>query len=118
MRAAASLSGCLLLYSYEVDERNFFDEKAEQRPARLQCPRCRRTGDYSVRWIRRTRKARIPAGANERDRALFDKVKDHLIRVDDEVTCKTCGKRFEIPSHQALIFLQDLEGLPQEDYDE
>jgi hypothetical protein len=38
--------------------------------------------------------------------------------IDDDVTCKTCGKRFEIPSHRALIFLEELEGLPQEDYDE
>ena len=71
-----------------------------------------------MRWMRRTRKPQIPQGASERDRQIFAKVKDHLIRVDDEVTCKTCGKRFEIPSHQALVFLQDLEGLPQEDYDE
>ena len=68
--------------------------------------------------MRRTRKGRIPPGASERDRALFEKVKDHLIRVDDEVTCKMCGKRFEIPSHQALIFLEQLEGLPKDDYDE
>ena len=101
-----------------MDERHFFNESAEQRPAKLQCPRCRRTGDYSVRWLRRTRKPQIPQGANEHDRQIFAKVKDHLIRVDDEVTCKTCGKRFEIPSHQALVFLQDLEGLPKEDYDE
>jgi len=45
-------------------------------------------------------------------------VKDHLVRVDDDVTCKTCGKRVEIPSHRGLIFLEELEGLPQEDYDE
>ena len=51
-------------------------------------------------------------------RALFEKVKDHLVRVDDDVTCKTCGKRFEIPSHRGLIFLEELEGLPKEDYDE
>ena len=101
-----------------MDERQFFNESAEQRPARLQCPRCRRTGDYTVRWMRRTRKPQIPQGASERDRQLFAKVKDHLIRIDDEVTCKTCGKRFEIPSHQALVFLQDLEGLPKDDYDE
>jgi hypothetical protein len=98
-----------------VEERHFFNERPEQRPARLQCPRCRRTGDYTIRWIRRTRKPQIPSGADERDRALFTKVKDHLIRVDDEVTCKTCGKRFEIPSHQALVFLHDLEGLPKDD---
>jgi hypothetical protein len=103
-----------------VDERQFFTEKPEQRPARFQCPRCRRTGDYSVRWLRRTRKPQVPKGADERDRALFAKVKDHLIRVDDDLVCKTCGKRFEIPSHRALVFLEELEGLPKdvEDDDE
>jgi hypothetical protein len=62
----------------------------------------------------------VPKGADERDRALFAKVKDHLIRVDDDLVCKTCGKRFEIPSHRALVFLEELEGLPKdvEDDDE
>jgi hypothetical protein len=98
-----------------VDERQFFTEKPEQRSARLQCPRCRRTSDYAIRWMRRTKKTQIPAGANDRDRALYAKSKDHLIRVDDDVTCKVCGKRFEIPSHRGLIFLEELEGLPQDD---
>lgn len=106
------------MYAAYVDERQFFTEKPEQRPARLQCPRCRRTSDYSLRWIRRTKKPHIPGGADERDRTLFGKVKDHLIRVDDDVTCKVCGKRFEIPSQRGLIFLEELEGLPKEDYDE
>lgn len=106
------------MYAAYVDERQFFTEKPEQRPARLQCPRCRRTSDYTIRWVRRTRKVQIPPGANERDRALFAKVKDHLIRVDDDVTCKVCGKRFEIPSHRGLIFLEELEGLPKDDYEE
>ena len=96
-----------------MDERQFFTEKPEQRPARFQCPRCRRTNDYSIRWMRRTKKAQIPGGADERDRAIFGKSKDHLIRVDDDVTCKSCGKRFEIPSHRGLVFLEELEGLPQ-----
>jgi hypothetical protein len=95
-----------------VDERQFFIEKPEQRPARFQCPRCRRTNDYSIRWIRRTKKAHVPSGADARDRTLFDKSRDHLIRVDDDVTCRTCGRRFEIPSHRALVFLEELEGLP------
>jgi hypothetical protein len=98
-----------------VDERQFFVEKPEPRRGQYQCPRCRRTNDYMVRWVRRTKKAQIPPGANERDKAMFAKVKDHLIRVDDDLTCKTCGKRFEIPSHRALIFLEELEGLPKED---
>lgn len=101
-----------------MDERHFFTEKPEQRPARLQCPRCRRTSDYAIRWVRRTKKAQIPGGADERDRAIFAKSKDHLIRVDDAVTCKVCGKRFEIPSHRGLIFLEELEGLPKDEEDE
>ena len=64
--------------------------------------------------MRRTRKAQIPPGATDHDRVIFGKVKDHLIRIDDDVTCKTCGKRFEIPSHRALVFLEELEGLPQD----
>lgn len=101
-----------------MDERHFFTEKPEQRPARLQCPRCRRTNDYTIRWVRRTRKAQMPPGGDERDRALFAKVKDHLIRAEDEVTCKTCSKRFELPSHQSIVSLDQYEGLPKEDYDE
>jgi hypothetical protein len=98
--------------STPVDERQFFTEKPEQRPARFQCPRCRRTGDYSVRWLRRTKKPSPPSGADARARAIFDKSKDYLVRVDDDVTCKTCGKRFEIPSQRGLILLEELEGLP------
>lgn len=97
-----------------MDERQFFTETPEQRPARYQCPRCRRTHDYSIQWIRRTRKPQPPPGADARVRALFEKVRNHLVRVDDDVTCKTCGKRFEIPSHRALIFLEELQGLPKD----
>jgi transcription elongation factor Elf1 len=103
------------VYALDVDERQFFTEKPEQRSARFQCPRCRRTNDYSIRWMRRTKKPHIPSGADARDRTLYAKVKDHLIRIDDDVTCKTCGKRFEIPSHRALVFVEELEGLPQVD---
>ena len=106
------------MYAARVDERQFFTEKPEQRPASFQCPRCRRTNDYSIRWIRRTKKGQVPPGADARDRAMFDKVKDYLVRVDEDVTCKTCGKRFEIPSHRNIVFLEELEGLPKEDYDE
>jgi len=102
------------VYARLVDERQFFTEKPEQRPARYQCPRCRRTNDYSVRWLRRTRKTQVPAGADARDRAMFDKVKDHLVRVDDMVVCATCRHRFEVPSHRNIVFLEELEGLPRD----
>ena len=98
-----------------MDERNFFTEKPETRQARYQCPKCRRTGEYSVRWVRRTKKDRLPAGANDEDRAKFAKLRDYLLRVEDEVVCKTCGKKFEIPSQQSLLFVDDLQGPPNDD---
>lgn len=101
-----------------LDERAFFNEKPEQRGGRYACPRCKRTNDYQLRWIRRTRKERPPGNADADDRAKFAKLRDHLIRVDDELTCKTCGKRFEIPSMHSLVFVDQLEGLPKVDDDE
>jgi uncharacterized protein YbaR (Trm112 family) len=98
-----------------LDERAFFTERPEQRAGRYTCPRCRRTSDYQLRWVRRTKKDRLPANADERDRAKFAKLRDHLIRVDDELTCKTCGKRFEIPSMHSLVFVDQIEGLPKVD---
>jgi hypothetical protein len=97
-----------------LDERAFFSDRPENRSERLSCPRCRRTSEYSVRWVRRIKKDRIPAGADERDRAKFAKLRDHLIRVDDEVVCKACAKRFEIPSMHSLLFVDQLEGLPRD----
>jgi hypothetical protein len=97
-----------------MDERAFFNEKPEMRPGRLQCPKCKRTNDYSVRWVRRTKKDRLPGGADERDRAKFAKLRDYVLRLDDEVTCKTCGRKFEIPSMNSLVFVDQLEGLPNE----
>ena len=90
-----------------MDERDFFTERAEQKPASYTCPRCKRSNEYVVRWTRRTKKDRLPPGADARDRALYAKLRDYLIRMDDDVTCKTCGKRFEIPSHQSLVFLDE-----------
>ena len=98
-----------------LGERALFTDKPETRPGRYQCPRCRRTGDYSIRWVRRSKKDRLPPGADESDRAKFAKVRDYLLRLDDEVTCKTCGKKFEIPSQHSLMFVDQLAGLPNEE---
>src|SRR5919205_4403334 len=98
-----------------LDERAFFTEKPETRSGRYQCPKCRRTGDYTIRWVRRKKKDRPPAGADERDRARFAKLRDYILRLDDEVVCKTCGKKFEIPSQQSMIFLDQLAGLPNDE---
>lgn len=98
-----------------LDERALFNDKPEHRMGRYQCPRCRRTNEYSIRWVRRSKKDRLPSGANEEDRAKFAKLRDYLLRLDDEVTCKSCGKKFEIPSQHSLMFVDQLAGLPNEE---
>jgi hypothetical protein len=98
-----------------LDERAFFTERPETRQGRYQCPKCRRTGDYTIRWVRRAKKDRLPQGSDERDRARFAKLRDYLLRLDDEVTCKTCGRKFEIPSQHSLMFVDQLAGLPNEE---
>ncbi len=90
-----------------LDERDFFNNRNETRNDKLTCPRCRRTNDYSMRWVVRIRKERMPSGGDERDRALFAKLRDYMIRVDDAVTCKACAKRFDVPSQHSMVFLQD-----------
>lgn len=98
-----------------LDERAFFTEKPETRSARYQCPRCKRAGEYAIRFVRRVKRDRPPGGADEADRARFAKLRDYLLRVDDEVVCQTCGKKFEIPSQHSLMFTDQLEGLPDAD---
>jgi hypothetical protein len=98
-----------------LDERALFTEKSETRPGRYQCPRCRRTAEYRIRWVRRSKKDKPPAGSDDVDRAKFAKLRDYLLRLDDEVTCSTCGKKFEIPSQHSLMFVDQLAGLPNEE---
>jgi hypothetical protein len=88
-----------------LHEREFFHEQPESKPATFTCPRCRHRDEYQVRWIRRTKKNRLPPGADERDRAMFLKMRDYLLRIDDALPCKRCGKRFEIPSQQSVVFI-------------
>jgi len=99
-----------------LQERDFFTDKPETRPASYACPRCGRRNNYDVRWVRRTKKPRLPPGADERDRAMYAKLRDYLVRIDDNLTCKTCQKKFEIPSHQSLVFVDDIPtGLPKDE---
>jgi len=90
-----------------MNERDFFVEKFETKSMSLACPHCRHRGDYPIKWARRTKKDRLPPGADERDRAKFQKSFDHLFRIDDVVNCVRCRRRFEIPSHQSMVPLQE-----------
>ena len=98
-----------------LDERAFFTEKPETRQASYQCPKCRRTGEYAIRWMRRTRRERLPGGADDADRAKFAKLRDYLLRLDDQVACTSCNRKFDIPSQHSLVYVDQLSGLPNAD---
>src|SRR5947208_17101690 len=87
-----------------MDERDFYTERPESKSVEYTCPRCKRSNQYQVRWMRRTKKDRLPPRADERDRALYANLRNYLIRVEDDVTFKTCQKCFEICLHQAMVF--------------
>src|SRR6476620_10221490 len=98
-----------------LDERDFFNNKNETRTDKLSCPRCKRVNEYQMRWLVRTKKDRLPPGADERDRAMYAKLRNYMIRVDDVLTCKRCQRKFEIPSQQSIVFVET--GLPPLDWD-
>ena len=98
-----------------LDERAFFTEKSEIRPSRYQCPKCRRTSEYGIRWVRRSKKDRLPPGAGEEDRLKFAKLRDYLLRLDEDLVCRACGKKFDIPSQHSLMFVDQLAGLPDDE---
>jgi hypothetical protein len=90
-----------------MDERDFFNSRNETRNDKLSCPRCKRVNEYQMRWVvtnpGRTafRPARMPAIAR-----CTPICATTLIRVDDSVTCKTCGKKFDIPSQHSMVFIE------------
>ena len=42
---------------------------------------------------------------NEQQRAQFQKARDYMVRVDDQLTCQRCRKRFDIPNFQTVVFI-------------
>lgn len=90
-----------------MNERDIFDEKQEMKTASFVCPNCRERNDYEVRWLKRTKKRHAPRPRNEQERAQFEKSRDYMVRVDDQLMCKNirCRKRFEIPSAQSIVFI-------------
>jgi len=90
-----------------LDERDFYTETPERKKATYTCPKCRQTFEFQIRWLRRTKKKNIPAGASDLDRAKFAKATDYLVRVDDQLICPNplCRKRFDIPSDQTVVIL-------------
>jgi hypothetical protein len=90
-----------------VDERAFYSESETTKPASLNCPWCRSSESYELRWAVRKKKDRIPQGADERDRAKFQKAQSYMVLLDDKVACKNlrCRKRFDISGVKTMAFL-------------
>jgi hypothetical protein len=92
-----------------MEERDFFNETTEQRPHTLICPKCGQPGEYKVTWVVRRKRAQLPRGADERDRARFAKAQSYMVRRDDKLSCTNvrCRKPFEITQLQSLAFLSE-----------
>jgi hypothetical protein len=92
-----------------MEERDFFNETVEQRTHTLTCPKCGQTNEYKVTWVVRRKRAQLPRGANERDRAKFAKAQSYMVRRDEKLTCANirCRKAFEISTLQTVAFLND-----------
>ncbi len=88
-----------------MDEKGFYDEKQETKQSTLVCPHCRQENAYPVRWMVRTKKAQVPPGANDEDRAHFAKARSYMVRVDDMVACRNirCRKRFELTGQTVVL---------------
>ena len=90
-----------------MDERAYYTESQTKKPATLNCPSCRSQETYDLTWIVRTKKDRLPGGADERDRAKFAKAQSYMVLVDNQAMCKNprCRKRFDISGVKTIAFL-------------
>ncbi|HEY4681892.1 MAG TPA: hypothetical protein VIH17_01425 [Candidatus Acidoferrales bacterium] len=88
-----------------MQERDFYTEEAQRKPAHLVCPHCRQEADYEVRWLVRTKKNQLPPHANDQDRAQFAKARSYMVRAEDLVMCKNirCRKRIELTGQTVLL---------------
>ena len=92
-----------------MDERAFFNESQTTKPAQLNCPFCRTSDSYEIRWLVRKKKDRLPGGGDERDRAKFAKAQSYMLLLDDKAACKNmrCRKRFDISGIKTTAFLSE-----------
>lgn len=90
-----------------MDERRFFTESETTKPATLNCPHCRQLAEYPLRWMVRQKRDRPPGGADEADRARFQKAQSYMVLLDDKVACRNirCRKRFDVSGMKTMAFL-------------
>jgi hypothetical protein len=90
-----------------VDEKAYYTEAPATRPVTLNCPWCRTQETYDVKYLVRTKKDRLPGGADERDRAKFAKAQSYMVLLDNQAMCKNlrCRKRFDISGIKTMSFI-------------
>ncbi len=88
-----------------MQERDFYTEEPQKKPAHLVCPHCRQEADYEIRWLVRTKKNQLPPHAHDEDRARFAKARSYMVRAEDLVMCKNirCRKRIELTGQTVLL---------------
>lgn len=92
-----------------MDERAFFNETQALKPATLNCPYCRTSDTYELRWMVRKKRDRVPPQADERDRARFQKWQSYMVLLDNKANCKNmrCRRPFDISGIKTMAFLTD-----------
>jgi hypothetical protein len=92
-----------------MDERAFYRESQATKPATLNCPFCKTTDTYDLRWLVRRKVDRLPRQADERDRAKFAKAASYMVLLDDKTSCKNprCRRSFEVSGIKTTAFLTD-----------
>ena len=55
----------------------------------------------------RTKKDRLPGGADERDRAKFAKAQSYMVLLDNKITCRNvrCRRPFDISGIKTMAFI-------------
>jgi hypothetical protein len=71
-----------------MDERDFFEERTEQKIHTMVCPHCNQANEYELNWLVRRKRAQLPRGADDMDRARFAKAQSYMVRRDDILGCK------------------------------
>jgi hypothetical protein len=90
-----------------VDERAFYRESQETKPANLNCSYCRQVEKYDLKWLVRRKVGSLPRNADERDRAKFAKAASYMVLLDDKVACKRCRRTFEVSGIKTTAFLTE-----------
>lgn len=90
-----------------MDEKAYYSESPATKQIPLNCTWCRTSDTYDIKWLVRTKKDRLPGGADERDRAKFAKAQSYMVLIDTHAMCKNmrCRKRFEISGLKTMAFI-------------